>query len=264
MVKRKKNNSDDSGSEDEFKIVPMDFLKKKQESCYTRKSNFLPKKIFRWLIVGESGSGKTCLLTNIIMKWLDYDCLMMFSPTLYDDDNEYNGIIELLEEAVKDKDIPLNEILVTGESIEDVPEVTDLSQNKRYCVVFDDFLTDKDQRIIEQYFSFGRHKGCAIFYLTQDFHSVPKIIRRNCNTFSFFDMDREQFKRALKNIGVNNVKFIESLYNKAISEDYGFFHIDKTQTKDWLRYRSGLNTFFLDDFHINLPDKLGKKLDAIM
>lgn len=228
-------------------ITPLDFLKQNDEVKYIRNNAHLPAKIFRWLICGESGSGKTLLTTNILFKgWLDYERLAIFAPSLHDND-EYIGIKKIMEEVAAKKEIPLKDLLITGETINDIPPLEEL-EGKRTVIVFDDFLTESHQKIIETYFTRGRHKSLCVFYLSQSYFTTPKLIRKNANVISLFQMDNREVEELSRNLGIGKEKKkrLIDYYDRATRKPYGFLHIDTTQKYDWAKYRSGLDGFFCD------------------
>ena len=54
------------------------------------------------------------------------------------------------------------------------------------CVVFDDML-DSNQKLIDPFFTRGRHKSCDVYYLSQSYFEVPKrTIRNNSNIIILF------------------------------------------------------------------------------
>ena len=46
------------------------------------------------------------------------------------------------------------------------------------CVVFHDML-DSNQKLIDPFFTRGRHKLCDVYYLSQSYFDVPKKTIRN-------------------------------------------------------------------------------------
>lgn len=247
-------------------ITPLDFLKKDDGTeKYIRNNPYLPKRIFRWLVCGESGSGKTLLTTNILFKgWLDFERICIFAPSLKDND-EYVGIMDIMKEVAAKKEIPLKELLITGESISDIPPLEQL-EGKRTVVVFDDFLTESQshQKIIETYFTRGRHKSLCIFYLSQSYFSTPKLIRKNANVISLFQMDNREVQELARNLGMGigkekKNKLID-FYDKATGKPHGFLHIDTTQKYEWAKYRSGLDGIFCE----NVPEEMKDLLIHIL
>ena len=76
------------------------------------------------MIVGSTGSGKTNLLTNMILKWMNYNTCCVY--TLKPDQNKYQF---LQEQGI--------EIL----SPEDIPPVEELDSQQK-VTVFDDMKLD--------------------------------------------------------------------------------------------------------------------------
>ena len=53
-------------------------------------------------------------------------------------------------------------------------------EDNQKVVIFDDYLCEKNQRQLIDYFIQGRHKNCSVIYLSQSFYKTPKDIRLNC------------------------------------------------------------------------------------
>ena len=110
----------------------------------------------RILIVGPSFCGKTHLLLNK----LRLICL---------EDPERQ--IRILKRSPEQ-----NEFIEVGDALRDVSveeNVGDLEEYSGCCVVFDDML-DSNQKLIDPFFTTGRHKFCDVYYLSQSFFDVPK------------------------------------------------------------------------------------------
>ena len=54
-------------------------------------------------------------------------------------------------------------------------------------VIFDDFICEKNQKPLIDYFIRGRHKNCSVIYLSQSFYKTLKDIRLNCSHFCVYD-----------------------------------------------------------------------------
>ena len=52
-----------------------------------------------------------------------------------------------------------------------------MNDKAQKIVIFDDFVTEKNQKRIIDYFIQGRHKNCSIIYLSQSYYGTPKDIR---------------------------------------------------------------------------------------
>ena len=58
-------------------------------------------------------------------------------------------------------------------SNDEVLALDELPSGNQKLVVFDDFLCEKQNRLID-YFIRGRNKNCSVIYLSQSFYKTPK------------------------------------------------------------------------------------------
>ena len=134
------------------------------------------------------------------------------------------------------------QVATFSSSKDDIVNVDDLDKDYQNLVIFDDFVTEADQHLIEDLFIRGRKKNCSLIYLTQSYFSTPKDIRLQCNYFVFYSISNE---RELSDIQRDHCldidkKTFKAYFKEATSEPYNFFLIDK-KTKE-LRYRKNLDT----------------------
>ena len=120
---------------------------------------YMPDKCFRMLICGPSESGKTNLLTNILLKPLiQYDKVYLYAKFL--EQPKYEYLHDRLEEVSK---------LVGYDTLEcsndEIIPLDELPSGNQKLVVFDDFLCEKQNRLID-YFIRGRNKNCSVIYLS--------------------------------------------------------------------------------------------------
>ena len=122
----------------------------------------------RTLIVGPSFCGKTHLLINKLQLIRLYDKekeihIITRSPNQYEDlelEDTEGALRIVIEEYLEDK------------SIQDF---------QNCCVVFDDML-DTNQKLIDPFFTRGRHNDLDVYYLAQSYFDLPKrTIRKNSN-----------------------------------------------------------------------------------
>ena len=80
--------------------------------------------------------------------------------------------------------------------------VSELTGDNQKLVVFDDFICEKNQRPLIDYFIRGRHKNCSVIYLSQSYYKTPKDMRLNCSHFSIYDFpcSNEKCSCAVKTI----------------------------------------------------------------
>ena len=204
----------------------------KEEQCSDK--NFLaPKWPFRLLIVGPSGCGKTNLLFNLLVNYLHFDKLMLYTRHL--DQPLYQSFIKelTLDDPPNGCHISLNS------NIDNIISLDELDKEEQNLFVFDDFVTEKDQRSIVDVFIRGRHMNCSCIYLTQSYFPVPKPIRLNCNYFVIFNIHSKRELLELQKDHATNVDkdcFLK-LYRDAVIEPYSFFVIDKCSDFLPLSYR---------------------------
>ena len=107
-----------------------------------------------------------------------------------------------------DEIIPVNQL-----------ENTDMQR----VVIFDDYVCEKVQKPLIDYFIQGRHKNCFVIYLTQSFYGCPKAIRLNCSHFCLYDFPSSRERNLIsQELGIDKEKYI-----KATNEPYSFCYVDK-------------------------------------
>ena len=119
----------------------------------------------RTLIVGPSFCGKTHLLINKLKLIRLYDKekeihIITRSPNQYEDfelEDTEGALRIVIEEYLEDK------------SIQDF---------QNCCVVFDDML-DSNQKLIDPFFTRGRHNDLDVYFLAQSYFDLPKRTIRN-------------------------------------------------------------------------------------
>ena len=72
---------------------------------------------------------------------------------------------------------------VIEESNDEIIPVKDLDSDSQKIVIFDDFVCDKNQKPLIDYFIRGRHKNCSVIYLSQSYYKTPK--RHKIELFTF-------------------------------------------------------------------------------
>ena len=184
--------------------------------------SFMPKDTFRILICGNSGSGKTNLLYHMLIEPLLYfDEIHLYAKNL--DQEKYQNLVNKMNEMSRtvgydimnvsnDRIIPINDI--------------DYEHNQK-LVIFDDYVCEKNQRQIVDYFIQGRHKNCSVIYLSQSFYKTPRDIRLNCSHYCIYEFPSSRERNMISSeLGVDKEKF-----KKATKEPYSFLYVDKPKKK---------------------------------
>lgn len=140
---------------------------------------------FRMCIAAPSGAGKTNFLCNL---------LTAFDNTFYQIiicvKNKAEPLYEMIEEKLNKKS---NQVQIYEDG--EVPPLNNFNKdNKARLIIFDDLLFD-NQSEIKQYYIRGRKVGhFSCIYLSQNYFSIPPVIRRNCQ---YIVLGRNLLKRDL-------------------------------------------------------------------
>ena len=96
-------------------------------------------------------------------------------------------------------------------------------EDNQKLIIFDDYVCEKNQRQIVDYFIQGRHKNCSVIYLSQSFYKTPRDIRLNCSHYCIYEFPSSRERNMISSeLGVNKEQF-----KKATNEPYSFLYIDK-------------------------------------
>src|SRR5437870_12061441 len=148
-----------------------------------------PQWSFRLLICGQTGCGKTNLLLNLLLHYLYYNKLYVYAKDL--SESSYMYLQEFFDDVQRklEEDYSITESVATFSSNKaDIVDVDNLDKQYQNLIIFDDFVTEKDQDSIIELFTRGRKKNTSVIYLTQSYYSTPKDIRLQCNYFMFFNI----------------------------------------------------------------------------
>ena len=105
-------------------------------------------------LTSSSGGGKTNLIYNVLTKpLLCFDQEHLYAKNL--EQQKYQDLINLFQD-VSDK-VGYNIIKTSNDTI--IP-VNDINNSGQKIVIFDDFVTEKNQKPLIDYFIQGRHKNC--------------------------------------------------------------------------------------------------------
>ena len=149
---------------------------------FKRLYGYMPSDTFRMLICGNSGSGKTNLLYHMLMKpLLYYDRIHLYAKNL--EQQKYKDMLQTLTDI--SNSVGYTVLVCSNDDIIPVEELKDDDAQK--IVIFDDFICEKNQKPLIDYFIRGRHKNCSVIYLSQSFYKTPKDIRLNCSHFCVYD-----------------------------------------------------------------------------
>ena len=173
----------------------------------------------RTLIVGPSFCGKTHLLLNKLqLIRLDNPeqkiCIITRSPEQY------------------------NKIEIEDVSVEEDLGDKSIQDFQNCCVVFDDML-DTSQKLIDPFFTRGRHNDLDVYYLSQSYFDLPKrTIRNNSNIIILFQqtlIDVEHIYRDIAGFDMSYDEF-KSLCREAWRDPYNYLLINRLEDKNGSKY----------------------------
>ena len=213
---------------------------------------------FRMLIVGPSGCGKTNLLFNMLLKpgFIDYNNLIVFSKTidqpeyqlLYhgfrnnlskedillifeNQDNFHDGIQNICEEYALQKNliqsVPNIEITFSNK-FSDIPDPKKLDISKKNLIIFDDCVDTKDQKVMESYYTRGRHNHCNCIYLSQSWYELPgRMIRNNANFVILFKLNKRDKDSIYADLFSSDELIQKQELNHIWKEKYAYIALNK-------------------------------------
>ena len=107
---------------------------------------YMPNDTFRMLICGNSGSGKTNLLLHMLLSLLCYDEIFLYAKNL--DQEKYRILIDEMNHI--SKELGYDVMTISNDAI--IP-INNLGyEDNQKLVIFDDYVCEKNQREIVDYF----------------------------------------------------------------------------------------------------------------
>ena len=195
-------------------------LKKKIQKNYL----YMPNDTFRMLICGNSGSGKTNLLYHMFIEpLLYYDEIHLYAKNL--EQEKYQNLMNKMNELSRRSGYDYDIMSVSNDKIIPINNL-DYEDNQK-IIIFDDYVCEKNQRDIIDYFIQGRYKNCSVIYLSQSFYKTPKDIRLNCSHYCIFEFPSKTERNMISSeLGVEKEQF-----KKATKEPYSFLYVDKPRKR---------------------------------
>ena len=177
------------------------------------------EKVNRTLIVGPSFCGKTYLLLNKLKL-----------IRLYDMEKQIKIITRSPQQYTK---VEIEEV-----SVEEDLEDRTIHDYQNCCVVFDDML-DSNQKLIDPFFTRGRHNDLDVHYLSQSYFHLPKrTIRHNSNITILFQQTLKDVENIYRDIAGFDRSYEEckSLCREAWREKYNYLEINRLEDKNGQKF----------------------------
>ena len=115
--------------------------------------------------------------------------------------------------------------IISYSNDEITPVTRRFDPDSQTIVIFDDFVCEKNQKKLVDYFMQGRNKNCSdfFFYLSQSHYSTPKDIRLNCAHYILYERpNKNEISRICNELAVTKDQYI-----KATKKPHSFLCIDK-------------------------------------
>ena len=172
----------------------------------------------RTLIVGPSFCGKTHLLLNKLQL------------IRLDDNTRKIHIITRSPEQYNKIEIDVS----VDEDLED----KSIQDFQNCCVVFDDML-DSNQKLIDPFFTRGRHNDLDVYYLSHSYFDLPKrTIKNNSNIIILFQQTLKDVEHIYRDIAGFDMSYDEfkELCREAWRERYNYLLINRLEDKNGKKY----------------------------
>ena len=153
----------------------------------------------------------------MLLSLLCYDEIFLYAKNL--DQEKYRILIDEMNHI--SKELGYDVMTISNDAI--IP-INNLGyEDNQKLVIFDDYVCEKNQREIVDYFIQGRQKNCCVIYLSQSFYKTPRDIRLNCSHYCIYDFPSSRERNMISSeLGVDKEK-----YKKATRKPFSFLYIDK-------------------------------------
>lgn len=205
---------------------------------YPREEEFKIKIPSNWILVGPTGSGKTNALFNIIKNINGWQRFFLYAKEL--DEPLYKYFIDILEKIAQKTKKPL---ALIQDNIDSVIAPKDIDMDYSNLIIFDDMIAEDKYKLVHfvgEIYIRGRKRMATSMFLSQDYYSIPKLIRvntqyvlfRKCNCIRDLKLIMSQYS-----LGITLDQLVE-MYTESTKENmYNFFLIDMYTTDSNLRFR---------------------------
>lgn len=191
---------------------------------------------FLLVVNGNVRTGKSNLMMNLIYNqsfYKDYfDSIFFVSPTVMNDETlqhlrEDDDIVKLSENLENIDEIVKTIVESKQENDNDDKDSSEETEKKHWLLVLDDCLGFIKQR---SYISFlctrYRHYKISIIISSQNFRSIPNVIRQNSSGYLIFKTTNNKEYNKIEDEMGGLLPDFEKLYEIATDKPYNFLFID--------------------------------------
>ena len=164
---------------------------------------------------------KTNLLLHMLLSLLCYDEFFLYAKNL--DQEKYQILIDEMNHI--SKELGYDVMKVSNDAIIPIKDVG--YEDNQTIIIFDDYVCEKNQREIVDYFIQGRRKNCSVIYLSQSFYKTPRDIRLYCSHYCIYEFPSSRERNMISSeLGVDKGQF-----KKATKKPFSFLYVDKPRKK---------------------------------
>jgi hypothetical protein len=196
---------------------------------------------FRLCCVACSGSGKSNWITNLISLFSKGGGTFAYVYIICKDATEplYRYLASLSDQ------------IVIKEGLHNLPPLDKFDKDVATLVIVDDCQMEKNQERVCEYYIRCRKKSVSIAYLAQNYYSIPKVIRANCNYMVLLKMSGQRdLGMILKDTGLGLEKDqLLRMYEYSTDTKFVPLIVDVESTNKDQKYRKGFQQYLNpDDF----------------
>ena len=126
----------------------------------------MPDRCFRMLTYAPCGTGKTNLLLYMIYQLLYYDKIFLYAKNF--EQSKYQSLVRTFQPISDEAGYEVIE-----SSNDKIIPVSGLTNDNQKLVLFDDYICEKNQKDIIDYFIRGRHENYSMMYQSQSYYKTP-------------------------------------------------------------------------------------------
>ena len=202
---------------------------------------------------GTSG-GKTNLLLNFIMRMV---CHKLYIFLRDESEDKYLYLRDVFQQINDlhnkkyDADRPLSDIFEIHAGVDKLPTLDNINKKIQNIIVFDDLVTGNRDELkkIEMLYTLARKRNCSLFFLTQSYFDVPRIVRLQAHHIYLFDVCSNKEVRQLCDEVGKGIPYpaFKKMYLKAVEEPFSFLTINARKHRLSDKFRIKLSGKFDDD-----------------
>ena len=126
----------------------------------------MPDRCFRMLTYAPCVTGKKKKLLYMIYQLLYYDKVFLYAKNF--EESKYQSLVRTFQPISDEAGYEVIE-----SSNDKIIPVSGLTNDNQKLVIFDDYICEKNQKDIIDYFIRGRHENYSMIYQSQSYYKTP-------------------------------------------------------------------------------------------